>query len=337
MAVTIKDVAKKAGVSVATVSLSLKPETPVAEKTRRKVVQIIKETGYRPSYKAQALKGSLTNTICFLFNKPFFDVVGGSYMDIFNSLNMAAAAHGYKIFLNSTGADMPLKEVVPQAYSFGVDGVIVVSDLIEDDREFLKNTNIPIMLINRDFQAASVSSFVFEDCNGAVQAVEYLLKIGHRTIAFVGKNKKESSNRRLQGYIAALKNAGIPIDSNLIFECDYETDSGQKAGEYISNIENRPTAVLCATDRLALGLMEFFRKHGINVPGDISVVGMDNSYVSNVSCPRLTTIGLSNDIMIMAEEMLKLMIKMTRFKEKGQKKVIPVELVVRDSTVPCQK
>ena len=337
MSITIKDVAKKAGVSCATVSLALRPDTPIAEKTRQKVLRIVNETGYRPSYKAQALKGSLTNTICFLFNKPFFDVVGGSYMDIFNALNIESAAHNHRIFLNSTGAVLPLKEAIPQTYGIGVDGLIVVSELTADDREFLKNTDIPVILMNRDFQAASVSCIVFDDCDGATKAVEYLLSLGHERIAFLGKNDRDSSRRRLQGYMAGLENAGISLDSDLIFGCDYETDSGKKAGEYILNLKNKPTAILCATDILAVVLLEFFRQKNVNVPGDVSVVGIDNSYVSNVGFPKLTTIDLSHNIMEMAKETLELMIKMAKYKEAGQKRIIPVELLVRESTAPYKK
>ena len=289
MSVTIKDIAKAASVSHTTVSRVLNGNPAISPETSARVLKIAQKMGYTPNAVAQSLQNRRTYTIGMVvttISDPFItNIVEGA----------EALAHeaGYSLFLCAAHRD-PDREmaVVSTLQRRRVDGIIVTSSRVGAlQRARLEALQVPVALLNQDTAGSDLYNLTIDNEYSAYLAVTHLLELGHRRIAFVhGMNRLYSSNRRLAGYQKALENYGIELDETLIVHPtggdDYER--GHQVWPVVW--AQRPTAVFCYNDLIAIGMMVACKAQGIRIPEQISIVGFDNIEACEYTTPQLTTI-----------------------------------------------
>ncbi len=328
--VSIKDIARAAGVSHSTVSRALRNSPLVNPETAAYIRQLAQEMGYIPNVIAQSLVTQRTYTIGVIvtsISDPFIDRIVEGIEDL-------ATREGYSVFLSSSHAD-PGREiaVVESFHRRRVDGMIVIASRVGSlYTERLQELQVPIVLINNQAEGEYIYSVSVDDENGARAAVQHLLELGHRRIGYVGCHFRPPSNRRrLEGYRQALRQAGLPYLSDLVVHPRTFSDieNGREALDKL--LGAGVTGVFCYNDRTAIGLMTRAREQGVRIPDDLSVVGFDNIEASWYVSPTLTTLHQPRFEMghAAAEMLLSLLAG-----EDVSDQVFPCQLIVRESTAP---
>ncbi len=290
MPVTIKDIAKVAGVSHTTVSRALSGNPAISRQTTQRVQKIARQMGYTPSAVAQSLLSQRTRTIGMVvtaISDPFV-------ARVVEGVESIAQAANYSVFL-ATSHNNPAQEinVVETFHRRRVDAIIVTSSRVGSlysDR--LAQIKIPIVLINNQEEGEYLHSIAANDIVGAQAAVEYLLGLGHRRIGYVGAvNRPRSDQRRKAGYQMALRAAGIEPEPALMRPLTNGTDLelGQQALSLY--FEAGATALFCYNDVIAIGLMTACRQQNVSVPDQLSVVGFDDIDPAMYVWPPLTTVA----------------------------------------------
>jgi len=291
--VTIKDVAKKAGVSPSTVSRALSGNGPVKESTRKKVLDAVKLLDYRPNFLAQGLKEGKTKTIGLIIpniRNPIYPAVARGVED-------AAKKFGYTVILCNTDEDVDIeKEYIQKLQKRWVDGIIIAPASNENEHIVkLQNENFPIVVIVRNVDFLS-NAVIIDNYRAAYDAVSYLIRTGHRRIAIVKGNQQLALYReRFRGYKQALLDAGIPVVEELIAGDDSDsvqwTLDGYNAINCLFSQNIEFDAVFATTDLRAIGAIRAIKDHGYKVPEDISVIGFDNLEFSSLIDPPLSTVS----------------------------------------------
>ncbi len=328
--VSIKDIARAAGVSHSTVSRALRNSPLVNPQTAAYIRQLAEEMGYTPSAIAQSLVTQRTYTIGVVVTSiadPFVDRIVEGIEDL-------ATREGYSVFLSSSHAD-PGREiaVVETFHRRRVDGMIVVASRVGSlYTSRLQELGVPIVLINNQAEGEYIYSVWVDDVSGARQAVQHLLDLGHRRIGYVGCHFRPPSNRRrLEGYRQALARAGVNYDPDLVIHprTFSDVENGRAALEPL--LTAGATAVMCYNDRTAIGLMTRAREAGVRLPEDLSVVGFDDIEASWYVTPPLTTVRQPR--VEMGRAAMEMVLALLAGEE-VQDRIFPCELVVRDSTAP---
>ncbi|MCL6633068.1 MAG: LacI family transcriptional regulator [Alicyclobacillus herbarius] len=331
---TIYDIAKRAGVSAATVSKVLNGYRDVSLETRLKVRRITEELGYRPSAVARSLATKRTMCIGVFFEDyvnvglrhPFFNDLISAFRDV-------VGRQGYDVLFF---ADRQLDEVLSgfeaRARHREVDGVLVFGVPRMDPRLLeLANSQIPCVFIDLDLVGSRASYLTSDNIGGAMAAVRYLVECGHREIAFFGDELASKPGQdRLIGYQQELRRRNLPFRPEWILKGDFMEESGYRAACRLLECAERPTALFCASDLMAIGAIRAFREHGLEVGKDISVIGFDDITLARYVTPGLTTIRQAREEMgrKAAEELLGLI------GEPGKLPsiiTVPTELVVRET------
>ena len=291
--VTIKDVAKKAGVSPSTVSRALSGNGPVKESTRKKVLDAVKLLDYRPNFLAQGLKEGKTKTIGLIIpniRNPIYPAVARGVED-------AAKKFGYTVILCNTDEDVDTeKEYIQKLQKRWVVGIIIAPASNENEHIVkLQNENFPIVVIVRNVDFLS-NAVIIDNYRAAYDAVSYLIRTGHRRIAIVKGNQQLALYReRFRGYKQALLDAGIPVVEELIAGDDSDsvqwTLDGYNAINCLFSQNIEFDAVFATTDLRAIGAIRAIKDHGYKVPEDISVIGFDNLEFSSLIDPPLSTVS----------------------------------------------
>jgi LacI family purine nucleotide synthesis repressor len=287
---TIKDVARLAGVSTTTVSHVINKTRFVAEKTTEKVWQAVEELNYAPSAVARSLKCNTTRTLGMLVTKstnPFF-------AELVHGVEDYCYKQGYTLILCNTEGNLEKqRDYLRMLSEKRVDGLIVVcSDLNEDLMLLLeKKRDLPMVVM--DWGSHHIDTDRIEDNAelGGYLATKHFIDNGHTKIGCIsGQMDKNTCKHRLNGYFRALKEANIPVNENWLIEADFEADQAQIAAKQLATMSDRPTAVFCFNDIMALAAISTFNEHGLKVPDDISVIGYDNIDLTEYFSPPLTTI-----------------------------------------------
>ncbi len=290
MTVSLKDVAKRAGVSVATASRALADHPRISEATKARVRQVAEELGYTPSAVARSLVKQETHTIGVITTT----VTDPYAAEVVRAVEDAAEAAGYHLFLFASHS-LPRREVtgIRMLYERRVDGIIVISARALDFYPDLIDTiRIPLVLINGVFPHPRVRSVRTDNRQGMQLATEYLLDLGYRRIAFIGGPPQgRSAQDRWLGYLDALARAGITPDGDLVFPGSGRSDDGRRALRYMVNLPSPPDAVVCYNDLTAMGVLAEAWSLGIRVPQDLAVIGFDNVPFSELTAPPLTTVA----------------------------------------------
>jgi len=329
---TIKDIAKAAGVSTATVSMILnKKDKNISQPTRERVLKIAKDINYIPNSMARSLVTSQTKTLGLVLP----DIVNPFFPEIARGAEDRAREAGYSIIICNTDDNVDQENKYIQMLSEKmVDGIILThSANRNDEMTGLENSRIPIILIDRDYDSPNVLGKVLVDNSRASRdGVNYLLKKGYRRIAYIaGPLNTGTARDRLEGYKIALSENGIHYDENLVRVGEYRLKWGYEAAEDLLDSKLDFQAIFCGNDAIAIGAMKKLRERGISVPEDIAIMGFDDIYIASMVDPELTTIKQPN--YSMGYEAVNMMIDSIQGNKIANKNLIlGTELVVRKSS-----
>lgn len=290
---TINDIAREAGVSKATVSRVLNTPEKVAERTRQRVLKVIEERNYHPNPLARALNIQRTGIIGVIVS----DITNPFYAVMVRSIEEVCRMHQHYIFLcNTDGRKEEEEFYIRSLLEKKVDGMILASTQLDTQNlELLQNTNLPFIFVSRLPKERECCDYVMVDnVLGGYMATQHLLSLGHRKIAYLGGRWETSSNLdRFEGYKKALREKGVAIDDRHIFCGEFTMEGGYREGTKILALSDRPTAVFCANDNMAIGLLEACRERKVKVPEELSVIGFDDIPLSAFRSVQLTTVSQS--------------------------------------------
>ena len=284
--VTIKDVARVAGVSVATVSRVCSGGRLVSDSRRRAVEAAIRDLGYVPNGTARSLITSRTNAIGVLLP----DVYGEVFSEIIRGIDSTTRHRGYHLLVSSSRAQRVEIRAALGSMRGRVDGLIVMSaeDETATEVEDLPAA-VPIVVLNRPTDR--VPSVSVENFEGATAMVRHLVRMGHRRIAIItGPAHNQDAAERLRGYRTALREAGIEIDPLLELAGHFTEASGYEAARAVVGWTHRPTAVFAANDSMAIGALSAFREYAVRVPADVAVAGFDDIQIARYMNPPLSSV-----------------------------------------------
>lgn len=329
--ITIRDVAKAANVSVASVSYILNGVDKVSKETKDKVLGVIESMGYKPDITARKLakrektligiimpiSGSYKKTI--LTDNPF-------YQEFISGAEYCARKNGFNIVMLSVEGDNDSLNNVDQNSLLGI---IVIGYIDNDLCKSINELNIPIILIDQKKEDFNFITLTSDDEVGGYKATEYLIKQGHKKIGFLTGELDGCyvHKRRFDGYVEALKDNSITFDDALIFNSAVSYDGGIESAEQVYKKLNEFTAIFCISDIMVLGLMKGLIKKGVSIPDDVSIIGFDDINPSRYFNPELTTVR--QDIFLKGERSVELLINKEENNEEFY--VLPVELIERES------
>lgn len=332
---TIYDIAKKAGVSAATVSKVLNGYTDVSAKTVEKVQKICEEMGYRPNSVARGLatKKSMTIGIFFTdhlnsgFRHPFLQ-------DLLASFKEVVGQAGYDlVFFSDDSPEYQLSSFYERARHRNVDGVFLLGvPRTDPNLHSLARSTLPSMAIDLDFIGPRAGFITSDNIGGAMKAVDHLVEMGHRDIAFISDVfSTKPGQDRLIGFRKAMQQHNIPIQSEWILDGDFTEMGGYHSCCKLLEKDQLPTAIFCAGDMMALGAIRALDEKGIRVPDDISIIGFDDLALLRFVRPGLTTIRQNKELLgkSAARELLKMMRDTNYFPATSS--LIDTELVIRET------
>ena len=291
MAVTIKDVAKLAGVSISTVSRVINDSKPVSPEARRKVLHAIKELEYEPNEVARSLVTKKSNLIGVIV-----DDIGSHYVaQIVRGIEEIGRMYNYDIILSSSyGSAETEMKFLQLLRTKQAEGIILVSEIMNEKLlEYLKELKIEFIYLNRYYNVPELPTVSLNNKQASAMMMEYLIELGHENILYVTQEKdieQTIEKCKIEAYNEAMKKIG---SKSVIHQIDsHEIYAGYNAGPEIQKVikENDITAVFCCQDELAIGLMNYFYDNNIKVPDDISVAGYGDINVASIYRPTLTTI-----------------------------------------------
>ena len=330
MATSIKDVAREAGVSIATVSRVLNDIDVVNEDTKKKVLDAIKKLGYRPNIVARSLKTQRTKTVGILVP----DISSGFYPEIVRGAEDVANIYDYNVILCNSDFDYEKeKDYLRVLKEKMVDGVIYMSSSLEDETfDIINELDLKTVLAESKDKEGRLPSVIIDNVKATYDSTKTLIDKGLKNIAFVGVNKNSVNawGDRHVGYEKALSENNISIDEDLVFLKDLKAKSGYNAVEKFLASGKKFDGVVCASDEIAIGVINALRENNINVPTDVSVIGFNDNVVASYFYPKLTTVKQpSYDMGSVAMRML---IKMLNNKPLEQDQyVLDYKLIRRES------
>ena len=334
MAVTIKDVAKLAGVSISTVSRVINDSKPVSPEARRKVLHAIKELEYEPNEVARSLVTKKSNLIGVIV-----DDIGSHYVaQIVRGIEEIGRMYNYDIILSSSyGSAETEMKFLQLLRTKQAEGIILVSEIMNEKLlEYLKELKIEFIYLNRYYNVPELPTVSLNNKQASAMMMEYLIELGHENILYVTQEKdieQTIEKCKIEAYNEAMKKIG---SKSVIHQIDsHEIYAGYNAGPEIQKVikENDITAVFCCQDELAIGLMNYFYDNNIKVPDDISVAGYGDINVASIYRPILTTIK-EPYYDLGAVSVRKILKKLIGEPIDEDKIVLPMRLIKRES---CKK
>lgn len=330
MDLTIKDVAKIAGVSAATVSRVMNGTKPVNPETQQKVLQAIEKTGFKRNAAARSLVVRKSNLLGVLIP----DISNIYFVDLIKGIDAESHYYGYNIIVTDFSCDEQREiESLNLLLEKGVDGIIFTAHntVKKSMEDIINNSGIPFVSLNRVYKNAM--SIRVDNYKESYDAVMYLIGLGHRHIGFISGSFEDTASgiERLKGYRQALTDGGIQYSNSLVCEGDYTYKSGYNAAEKLLISNKGISAMFAANDEMAFGAMALIEDKGMKVPQDISLIGFDDISYSSYIRPRLTTVH--QPIYEIGELAAKMLIKYVN-KEKIEENDVVLKggIVVRDST-----
>jgi LacI family transcriptional regulator len=325
---TIQDVAREAGVSVSTVSRVLNAKVDVAEETQERIQSVIESLGYTSSLAARSMRSHKN----FLIGLIMPDIEYPFAVEIMKGVNRAIVRSEFDLLVYTTGnvqkseTAFHEQQFITMLNNSITDGVIIVAPAAASFE-----SNSPIVSIDPHQMHPNFPAIHANNYQGALDAMAYLIRLGHRRIGLIaGRPELESAKRRLSGYRDALTNAGIPLDESLIVPGDFTEKNGVEGATKLLTLPNPPTAIFACNDQTAMGVYTAAEKLGVKIPDELSVIGFDNIPESRYM--ELTTVDqfLAKMGSLATEMVIKLINK-----EEIESDIlkIPTELVIRKS---CQ-
>jgi len=334
--VTIKDVAKAAGVSITTVSfvLNRRADMVISQAVQRKVMAVAEKLDYHPSALAAGLAGKRTRNLGVIFYLEDQPISNPFYSFVIEGVVKETLAQGFNVYfsyMESVYKGYPsLPKIVREK---NVDGILVIGRCDPKMAADTKNRKIPIVAIDNFPRLKGIDTIQIDNRRGGALAVEHLAQLGHKQIGFLGAGlDRPSLQERLEGWRSEMHKFGLAPTSDLIFKVDQLTFwEGYGRAKEILKDRKEVTALFCVNDEVAAGVLRAAREIGRKVPQDLSVVGFDNIVMSNYTDPPLTTISVAKEYMgKMGVNRLLQMIE--NEDQKAVRLEVPIELVVREST-----
>ncbi|NEW09292.1 LacI family transcriptional regulator [Paenibacillus sp. SYP-B3998] len=326
MKATIYDVAKEAGVSIATISNAIHGKGKMSKERRAHILDIVDRLQYQPSMIASALTGKRTYTIGLLIP----DIANPFFAEIARAVENRARQLGYSVIICSTDHNHErVESYIHLLLQKRIDGLVIGTGL--ENVELLApllTEAIPVAFIARDCISDAVHKVIVDDYLGGRLAARHLLDRGHRRIAVLSE---KHNGERVRGFRQALEAEGLELPDELVQTCDYRIEDGKRAAANWLAHANRPTALFCCNDLSAIGALQAARENGISVPGELSIVSFDNTLLAAVSAPSLTTIA--QPIEQMGKLVIDMLVKELQMSTGDKQRIVlSPELIIREST-----
>jgi LacI family transcriptional regulator len=329
--VTIRDVARRAGVSPMTVSRVINESAAVSPATRARVEHAITQLGYIPSRLARGLSAQRTGTIALIVPdvaNPFFTLIVRGCEDV-------ARRAGYRVILCDTRADLDIeREVIEEMIAHRVEGILVapVSDRSRDHLRRLTRFGVPFVLVDRTIPGIDADTVLGDSAGGAQRLVEHLISLGHSRIGMIVESDDVSTARdRRRGYDSALAAASLPSDSALVAEASVDPRGGFEGMRRLLELREPPTAVFTVNNLVAVGAIEAVRAAGLDVPADVALVCFDDIEYASRLYPFLTVMEQPAETFGTLGTQLLLEHIERRAPERSRMVVLPAQFVVRRS------
>jgi len=331
MATSIKDVAREAGVSIATVSRVLNDIDVVNEDTKKKVVDAIKLLGYRPNIVARSLKTQRTKTIGILIP----DISSQFYPEIVRGAEDVANIYDYNVILCNSDFDVEKEKEYLRVLSEKMcDGVLYMSSsLNEEILDIINELALKTILVETKDKENRLPSVTIDNISATYEGTKFLIEKGIEKLAFIGV-KGDTMNawgERYVGFEKAVSEAKIKVNEELLYFDTLKVKSGYEAAEKFIRSKKKFEGIVCASDEIAMGVINGLRENNIRVPEDVSVIGFNNNYAASIFYPKITTI--SQPSYDMGSVAMRMLIKLLNKKELEEGHfVLDHTLIERDST-----
>lgn len=286
--ITIKDIARVAGVSHTTVSRALNGSPLIKKVTRDKIEKIAAEMNYVPNYNAKSLVSKRSFTIGLFFSSIDQGTSGSFLVDVIKGISRELDEN-YNLTVHGIDAVHNFGAIQPQRF----DGILVMSQSDEDNAFIyhVKTIGIPLVVLNRQLEDPGIMNVVANDREGVKEAIDYAAACGHQKFAIIeGKPGFKSSSERKQGFMDSLIAHRIPLNPDYFAAGDYSIESGYRAMSTLLELADPPTAVFCSNDDMAIGAMNACYAHKVSVPQQISLIGFDDIMFARYTNPALTTV-----------------------------------------------
>lgn len=327
---TIQDVAKEAGVSIATVSRVLNKSTSVAQGTRETVMDAITRLDYRPNLLGRNLRRTETKLVLALLP----NIANPFYSRIVKGIEDVARKNGYNVMLCNTDSNAEREQVYLELLKNRLaDGVIFMASELNGKKLTEIGGNFPVVQCCEYKEGVQIPLVSIDNYNAAKKAAKHLISLGHKRIGMISCNNSFASTmRREQGFMSAMEEAGLAFDDRYTVYGDYSFKSGHRMASSLLALNERPTAIFAISDMMAIGVLRAGREKGLKVPEDLAVVGFDNISFASMCNPMLTTISQPKyDLGCTAMELL---LRKIRGKLKEPVDItLENELIIRESTM----
>ncbi len=328
---SIKDIARKAGVSHSTVSRALHHSPLIGNETAARIRAIAKSSGYVPSAVARSLVSRTTRTVGVVVTSIADPFIG----EVVDGIESTANEHRYSVILANSHANPELEIKVVDSFSERrVDGILVTASRVGAlHGKRLAGTNVPIVLINNQHPGDFAHSVGIDNIAASRAIVTHLLDLGHRRIAYVGdRSGYQSDTERFSGYRTAMKSRRVAIRPELVVRGDGKPAEGELTANQLFRLRDPPTAIFCYNDMTALGVLRAAGIRGLRVPADLSIAAFDDLLVSSYTCPPLTTIRQPKQEM--GRRAMSILLQLLKGEKPESRIKLPGELIVRGSTGP---
>lgn len=333
---TMKDIAEKAGVSIATVSRVLNNTKPVSGELKKKVLDIVKETGYKPNALARSLIKQRTGTIGVIIP----DMDNETFADLVKGIELITDKNDYVILVTNTMGEVKKElEMFNLFEEKRLDGIIFSGVSLTDQHiEFFEKYKIPTVVVGQSFNKLDFPSVTIDNFQAAFDITEYLINLGHKNIGMIHGPEYDiqAGKERLLGYKTALRENKYSVNKEFITQGNFTISSGYKAMAEIWSNDLKPTAIFSASDKMAIGALNYCLDHGLKVPTDISIAGFDDMELATAVRPALTTIH--QDQVEKGIKTAEILLELIEKEEEGSYNMqLPYTLIERDSTCERRK
>ena len=326
---TIKDVAREAGLSTGTISKALSTPEKVSAKNLVKVEAAIKKLNYKPNMLAQKFRSKQSNTIVVLVP----DIANVFFAKVISGIEQVAQDEGFSVLLGDTRDSVGREnEFIRMVETRLADGIINLRPYSDKDSALPKEGVLAVAASS--CENTPYTSVRIDNAGASAKVVNHLISMGHRRIGVIsGLKHNPHTIDRMKGYMQAIEEAGIPFSPELVVEGDFNYWSGLNAVEHFVHLDDKPTAVFCMNDEMAIAAMKGFSDKGYRIPQDISITGFDDMDVSRYVIPTLTTVAQPAE-KIGAKSAELLIEKINGKAPIKDEFVLPFEFVIRESTAP---
>nr|WP_321458513.1 LacI family DNA-binding transcriptional regulator [uncultured Cohaesibacter sp.] len=327
----IKDIAIQAGVSPTTVSRALNGTGLVAESTLSHIQKIAESLHYRPNISARNLRTQKTMSILVVVR----DIGNPFYLDIFKGAESVAHDAGYSLLMANTEDDPKREADYFDMLSHGhADGMILMTGKMPLDCDLPHDISQRVVVALEMIENSNLTHVVIDNEKATSKAVEQLINMGHKRIAYItGPIPEGMSTRRLAGFRGAMFSAKLPILDQYIQHGNFSYQSGERATEQLLALPEPPTAIYTANDEMAFGVIRAAKRKGLCVPEDLSVFGFDDTYLAEAFVPALTTVR-QPCLEIGRRAMTRLLAHLSGDNPETDSILVPTEIVIRETTAP---